>query len=118
MHDHRCQRQPLGASLWTYFHYLVETSEESFQVIRNQLPVMAGEMVNPFVDGTQRAGAALLVEVAAEALRPACGAGADEFRQLSLFRLEFSRHRRTPLWIGGGPPPPPAALPLGSAPSP
>src|SRR6188474_3546260 len=92
MHDHRCQRQPLGASLWTDFHDLVETLEKPFEMVGDKLSVLAGQMVHPFVDGAERAGAALLVEVAAKALRPARGASAYELRQLSLFRLELSRH--------------------------
>src|SRR5688572_27183228 len=105
MHDHRCQRQPLGASLWTYFHDLVETPEEPFEMVGHQLSVLARQMVDALVDGAERAGAALLIEIAAKALRPACGTGAYELRQLSLFRLECSRHGEL-LYGSAGPPAP------------
>ena len=37
MHDHRCQWQPLGASLWTDFHDLVETPEKPFEMVGDKL---------------------------------------------------------------------------------
>ena len=51
-----------------FLHDLVQAAKEPFEVIRHDLAVLSGQVVHPFVNRAQRTGAALLVEVAAEAL--------------------------------------------------
>ena len=81
--DHRGQRQPLGAALRALFGHLVQAPEQPFEMIRNQLSVLAREVVDPLVDRAKGTGSALLVEITAKALRTAGRADADEFRELS-----------------------------------
>src|SRR5262245_51883221 len=49
VHDHRGQRQPLGAALGALFGHLVEATEQPFEMIRYQLSVVAREMVDALV---------------------------------------------------------------------
>ncbi len=94
--DHRCQRQPLLAALGAPFSHLVEAAEQPLQVIGYELSVLARQVIHTLVHRTERARTALLVEIAAEALRSAPRSRADELRQLFLFVLEFCRHRESP----------------------
>ena len=84
VHDHRGQRQPLGAALRALLRHLVQAPKQPFEMIGNQLAVLARQVIHAFVDRAEGARAALLVEVTAEALRTARRAGPDEFGQLSL----------------------------------
>src|SRR5215203_204750 len=93
MHDHGGQRQTLLASLGTNLHHLVEAAEEALEMIGHQFSVLSRQVVHTLVDSPQRARPALLIEVAAEALVAVCRTGANEFRELPLFRLKPSRHR-------------------------
>jgi hypothetical protein len=61
-----------------------------------EFPVLARQVIHTFVDRTERARSALLVEVAAKALMAALRSGADEIRQLFLLVLESCRHRESP----------------------
>src|SRR5438067_2306373 len=92
--QHRRERQSfLTSFVRAAFRDLVETAEQPLEMIRNQLPVLPRQMINGVVDRAERARSALLIEVAAEALRTACRTRANVSRQLALFALEFGYHR-------------------------
>ena len=78
------------------FRDLVETAEQPLEVIRNQLPVFTRQMVKGVVDRAERARTAFLVEITAETLRSACGAGANVLREFALLALEFPYLRCPP----------------------
>src|SRR3954471_11381065 len=91
--EHGRKRQSLLTSfVGTPFRDLVETAKQPLEMVRNQLPVIAGQVVEGVVDRPQRARPALLIEIATEALRTACRTGTDEIRQLALLALEFRYH--------------------------
>jgi hypothetical protein len=95
--EHGSERQSLDTSLvGTPFRDLVETSKQSFEMIRNQLPVSARQVVNSVIDGAERARSTLLIEVTTETLRAAARTGADVGGQLALLALEFRYHRCPP----------------------
>src|SRR5262245_15131706 len=93
VHDHRCKRQPLFATLWTALRYLVETAEEPLEVIRHQLAVPARQVIDALVNGAERARPPFLVEVTAEALVPTARARPDELGEFFLLVFESCRHR-------------------------
>jgi hypothetical protein len=94
MDDQWRKRQPLLTLLvGAWLDDFVEAPEQPLEMIGHELSVLAWEMVNALVYGTERAGTTLLVEVAAEALGPARRTRADEIRKLFLFALEFRYHR-------------------------
>src|SRR6185295_11083514 len=64
--DHRGQRQPLVAARGALLRHLVEASEQPLEMIRDQLPFFTRQVVHTIVDGAERTGAALVVEVTAE----------------------------------------------------
>jgi hypothetical protein len=94
MDDHRGERQSLLAFMlvWTPLGHFVQTPEQSFEVVRHELAMLARKVVHAFVYGAKRARTTLLIEVAAKTLRATAGTGADELRQLLLFALEFRWH--------------------------
>ena len=58
VHDHGRQRQPLGAAGRTPLRDLVEAPEQPLEVVRNQLAVVARQVVDAVVDRPERAGPA------------------------------------------------------------
>src|SRR5688572_21128467 len=96
MDDHRGERQSLSTPLGASLRHLVEAAEQPLEVFGYELAVLARQVIHAFVHRAERARAALLVEVAAETLRPALGTIADEVREFLLFVLESCRHRESP----------------------
>src|SRR5450759_5257845 len=95
--QHRRERQPLLTSVVrAAFRDLVETAEQPLEMIRNQLPVVPRQMIEGVVDRAERARSPLVIKVTAEALRTACGTGANVVRQFALFALESRSHRCPP----------------------
>src|SRR5450759_1855842 len=91
--QHRRERQPLLTSLVrAAFRDLVETAEQPFEMIRNQLPVLPRQMIEGVVDRAERARSPLLIKVTADALRNAGGTGANVVREFALFALESRYH--------------------------
>src|SRR5262249_3515827 len=97
MDQHRSERQPLLTSfVRAAFRDLVETPEQSLEMIRNQLPVLLPRGIAGVVDRAQRARSALLVKITAETLGPTHRAGANIVGQLALFTLELGYHAWPP----------------------
>src|SRR6185437_4818101 len=91
----RGQRKPLVAIfVRAPLCHLVETPEQAFEVVRDQLAMRPRQVIHTFVDRAERARATLFVEIAAEALGSAPRACANELRELFLFGLAFSHHDR------------------------
>ena len=87
--EHGSQRQSLLTTLVrAAFRDLVETAEQPLEMIRDQLPVTR-QVVHRVVYRAKRTRSAMIVEVAAEALRTALGTGADVLGQFLLVALEF-----------------------------
>src|SRR5215471_20045732 len=94
--EHGSERQSLRTTFMrAAFRDLVETSEQSLEMIRNQLAVTR-QVVHRIVNRAERARPAVIVEIAAETLRTALRTGADVIRQFLLFALEFSYHLYPP----------------------
>ena len=95
--QHRRKGQSLLTSfVGTPFRDLVEAAEQPLEMIRNQFPVLPRQVIDGVVDRAERARTALVIEVAAEALRTACRAGANVLREFALLALEFRYHRCPP----------------------
>ena len=58
MHDHRRQRQPLVAARRAPLRDLVEAPEQPFEMIGDQLAVIARQVIDAVVDRAERARAA------------------------------------------------------------
>jgi len=95
--EHRCERQTLITSfVRAAFRDLVETAEQPLEMVRNQLPVLAREVVDGVVHRPERARSPFFVEITAETLWSPCRTGANVFGQFALFALELGYHRFPP----------------------
>src|SRR3954463_3670250 len=93
VHEHRGERQTLDTTFMrAAFRHLVEAAKQPLEMIRNQFPVLARQVIHGVVDRAERARPAFFVEVTAEALGSTRGAGANVIRQLALFSLELGYH--------------------------